>query len=204
MARTRSTAGGKPAWLTDMYDIIDGKYDNDIDKMGRLLDAAKKDVGEKGFVFTCSSPGMATKAVRAVEQAAEHCVKLLKARVQALKAQSEEIQVELENKRDGRNSLLKTLEEVCTEGGTFQKQILERLVKLTADNSEKTLSQRITDGEFNSLPFKQLLFILTLACAQDAAINAVTNMRDGGQQDEKTAGCPGQNCGTEGGGTKQK
>ncbi len=207
MARTRSTAGGRPVWLKDMYDIIDGKYDNDLDKMGRLLDDANKDVGEKGFVFTCSSPAMATKAVRAVKEAAEHHVELLEASVQALKAQSEEIQADVENKREVRDILAKSLEEACTEGGILQKQILEKIVKLIADNTEKTLSQRITDGEFNSLPFKQFLFILKLACAQDAALNAVAKKRDGGQQDEKdenSAGCPGQNCGPDGGGMKQK
>ncbi len=47
MARTR-IAGGRPAWLTDMYDIIDGKYYDAPETINRLLHAARKDVGEKG------------------------------------------------------------------------------------------------------------------------------------------------------------
>ncbi len=172
MARTRSTAGGRPAWLKDMYDIIDGKYDNDTDKMGRLLDAARKDVGEKGFVFTCSSPAMAIKAVRAVTQATEHRVELLEARGQALKAQSEEIQAEVQHKREVRDKLAKSLEEARKKGQMLREQLIEKLI---GDKPEKTVYQRLIDNEFNSLPYKLFFDILKRGCKEEAA--RIDNLR---------------------------
>ncbi len=165
MARTRSTAGGRPAWLKDMYDIIDGKYDNDTDKMGRLLDAARKDVGEKGFVFTCSSPAMATKAVRAVRQAAEHRVELLEARGQALKAQYEEIEAEVQHKREVRDKLAKSLEEARKKGQMLREQVIEKLIE---NNSGKKLYQRLGDGEFNRLHYTLFFEILERGCEEEA------------------------------------
>ncbi len=168
MARTRISAGGKPAWLKDMYDIIDGKYDNDPDKMGKLLDAAKKDVGEKGFVFTCSSPAMATRAVRAVTQAAEHRVELLETRVQALKAQSEEIQAEVQHQREVRDKLANSLEEERINEQILRKELEERIEKLIRDKSGKTLYQRLEEGEFNSLHYKLFLELLKRGCEDEA------------------------------------
>ena len=157
MAKKRSTAGGRPAWLKDMYDIIDGRYDDDTDTIDSLIDAAKKDVAEKGFVFTCSSPAMATKAVR---QAAEHRVELLDARVKALKAQSEEIEADVQHKREVCESLEKALEEAYEKEAALQEQLTEKLDKLLEDKSGKTVYQRLEAGEFNSLHYTLFFEIL--------------------------------------------
>ena len=170
MSRKRPTAGG-PAWLSNMYDIIDGKYDNDPETIKTLLAPAQKDVREKGFVYTCSSPAMALRSARAVRQATERSLELLNARVEALKARCEEVQAGVKHQREERESLEKALKKACERGASLQKQLTERIDKLLEDKSGKTLYQRLEDGEFNSLHYTLFFDILKRGCEEAARLD---------------------------------
>ncbi len=175
---SKRTAGGKPAWLRDMYDIIDGLYDNDTDEIRRLLAIATEEIGKKGFVYKFDTPAMATRALRIVRQAAEHQTELLTAKVNRLKARYEELQESAKHKGEVRDELQKALDEACKKGAELQKQLTEEVGKIIEDKPGKTLYQRLVEGEFNGLDYKTFFDILIRSCEEEAArIDAESNLR---------------------------
>lgn len=63
-------ADGSPAWLSDMYDIINGRYDNDIREMRRLLYVAGEEI---------EKPGCDPWWDKVANQAADHWIEILRA-----------------------------------------------------------------------------------------------------------------------------
>ena len=64
----------KPEWVNDMQDIIDGKYDNDLKKMGKLLNLAIEELDK---------PGCDPKWEELANEAADRRTVLLKAKAKA-------------------------------------------------------------------------------------------------------------------------
>ena len=64
----------KPDWVNDMQDIIDGKYDNDLKKMGKLLNLAIEELDK---------PGCDPKWEELANKAADRRTVLLKAKAKA-------------------------------------------------------------------------------------------------------------------------
>ncbi|MDO4840478.1 MAG: hypothetical protein Q3990_07375 [Desulfovibrionaceae bacterium] len=154
-AKGKECNGGKSkesSMVQTIRDILDGKYDNDMDGIGRLLDVAAEEIDK---------PNHAPWWDDIVNWAADQLAELLCTQSKDHGKTHKKMALTLKEKRFYQKQATASLALLNKEGLTFketiaaQDQLSEALEKLRDDKAEKSLYQRLVDGEFYKLHWEE-------------------------------------------------